>query len=33
MEGKIDAKDKIFLIISSQGEDGKYFPVLKTECQ
>jgi hypothetical protein len=26
-------KDKVFLIISAQQEkDGKYFPVLKTEC-
>ena len=32
--GQIESrKDKIFLIISSQGEDGEYYPVLKTECQ
>ena len=26
-------KDKIFLIVSAQGKDGNYLPVLKTECQ
>ena len=26
-------KDKIFLVIKCQEEDGQYVPVLKTECQ
>ena len=32
-EKDIKPKDKVFLIFSAQGSDGKYFPVIKTECQ
>lgn len=29
----VKGKDKVFLLVSAQGDDGKYFPVIKTECQ
>ena len=33
-EDDIDPKkDRIFLIVSAQGPEGNYLPVLKTECQ